>query len=224
MGREICFFCRRGPNWLNTHNTIETISSYEVDTVHVNNVNNKGAWKAGVGYYALDALLFQRTYINHLLFEINVYQITGTIVGDVEQYQLPQFTNYSYYAPFTSTRLMFDFKPYLTTYKCFSPYFILGIGSAWNSISYTENIIGTGVSANSNLVLGRHTITQLAGDLGIGLSISIAKKLHITAEYVYGFMGDASPTFSSSNNAFLQIGPNFMIQTQSALFGLNLTL
>ncbi|MFN7097594.1 MAG: hypothetical protein ACK4PR_08560, partial [Gammaproteobacteria bacterium] len=178
--KNIEFSAEVGPNWLQTNNTTDTISRYETDNVLVNNINNQIAWKVGAGYYLFDNALSSRKYFNHLLFEINVYQISGDIKGDVEQFQLPQFNNYSYHAPFTSTRLMFDLKPYLFTYKRISPYLILGIGPAWNQISYTEKIIGTDVLPNSNLVLNSHTATQFAENVGIGVSIQVSQQLSLT--------------------------------------------
>ena len=213
-----------GPNWLNSANTTETISPYEIDNVLVHNISNNGTWKVGIGYYMPDEFLSQRAYLNHFLFEVNVYQISGTIKGDVWQYQPPAFNNYSYQTPFTSTRLMFDFKPYLFTYNHISPYLILGIGSAWDTLSYSETIVGTDVPANSNLVLGKQTTTQLAGNLGIGLIVPLTKHLNVTGEYLYGFMGNASPASTPANGVALQNSARFLFQTQSAYFGLSLRI
>lgn len=214
-----------GVNWFNTKNTSLEISPYEVDSdVAVNQVSNNGTWKVGVGYYLFEDMLAERAYLNHLLFEVNVYQITGSINGDVLQYQTTQFNNYSFNAPFTSTRLMFDFKPSLYSWQHVSLYPILGIGVTWNKLSYHETITGTDVIADSQLTLGAHTKTQVAGDVGVGVAAMLTEHLTGFAEYVYGFLGNSSPAGSSANGVPLMSAPSFSFQTQSLLFGLSLKL
>lgn len=78
--------------------------------------------------------------------------------------------------------------------------------------------------ANSNLILKNHTTTQLAKNLGAGLKLQLATHLNLTAEYVYGFMGNASPANKSTNNADVEHAARFTMQSQSLLFGLNITL
>jgi len=68
-------------------------------------------------------------YFNQLLLEMNVYQTSTTLNGSVWQYELPQFNNYNFSAPISSTRLMFDFKPNLFSWRKFSAYAILGVGA-----------------------------------------------------------------------------------------------
>src|SRR5690349_16523624 len=63
-----------GVNWYNVPNTHLVISPYETDSNRVNHVATDGAWKVGVGYYLFENLLQQQHYLNHLLFEVNVYQ------------------------------------------------------------------------------------------------------------------------------------------------------
>ena len=213
-----------GPNWLNTNNRTVVISQNETDNVNVNRINNNVTWKAGVGYYLFDDYLKQRTYLNHLLFEVNVYQISGKVKGDVWQYQLTEFSNYNYQSYFKSTRLMLDMKGFLFTYKSVSPYLILGIGPAWNRLNYDENITGTGVPSNSNLRLGGYTTTRLAGDFGVGFNIPLTQQLSMTGEYIYALLGHAHPANVSSNGAELLRGPNFSFQTQSLLFGFNVRM
>lgn len=213
-----------GPNWLSTNNTTATISSYETDSVRVNSMTNNAAWKVGVGYDVFEDVLSPRAYLNRLLVELNLYHVSGSIKGDVWQYQLSQFNNYSYRAPFKSTRLMLDFKPYLRTYKNISPYFIAGIGVARNTLSYAESSTSADVSSNSALNLGNSNTTALAADLGVGVSIHATHYMDITGEYIYGFLGHASPSNTSSNNVLLQKSPCFLLRTQSVLLGLRFNL
>jgi opacity protein-like surface antigen len=211
-----------GPNWFKTKDTNLVISPFETDSNLVDSLSNKGTWKVGIGYYFFDNELNTRSYLNHLLLELNVYQASGTLKGYVWQYQLPEFNNYTFRAPFTSTRLMFDFKPYLFTWNRLSSYLILGIGPTWNTISYQERVIATDIDPLSNLVLSKYTSTQLAGDVGVGLSLNLTQRLSVTTEYIYGFLGRASPENNPINGVRLSDSPRFSFQTQTLLFGLSL--
>lgn len=221
---NIQFSAAGGANWYNVSNTSLVISPFETDSTRVNSISTNGAWKAGVGYYLLEDTLSQRAYLNHLLLEANVYQTYTTLSGNVWQFQLPEFNNYSFRAPITSTRLMLDVKPSLFTWSRVSPYAILGVGATWNSVSYHETIKAPDVSPDSALSLSNNTTRQVAWDVGAGLSVSITDYLSATAEYIYTFLGHGSPANRPGNNIRLAAAPSFSLQTQSLLFGLSLRL
>jgi len=199
-----------GVNWLNTENTHLDITPYETDSLHVNNTSVDGAWKAGIGYYL---------FANHLLVELNVYGASNTVDGNVWQYELPQFSNYTFSAPISSTRLMLDFKPNLMTWNKLTPYLILGVGATWNTASYKEEA-NAGIDASSARSLSDNTQAQLAWDVGAGLSYALTERLSVTGEYVYAFLGEATP----QSNDTVMAAPNFSYQIQSLLFGLSFRL
>ena len=114
-------------------NTHLVVSPYESDTNQINKISTNGAWKVGVGYYLFENTLQHQHYLNHLLVEANVYQTFTTLNGSVWQFGLPEFNNYNFKTPVTSTRLMFDVKPTLFSYYRVSPYAILGVGATWNT-------------------------------------------------------------------------------------------
>ena len=211
-----------GPNWFNTHNTHLIISPYETDSNNqITNISNNGAWKVGVGYY-FDNQWSQYPFLNSVLFEVNVYGISATVHGSVDQYELAQFNNYSFAAQTNSTRVMFDFKSNLYTWRQTSFYPILGVGTTWDTTSYKETAIQTDISQDSALILGNHTNSQIAWDVGVGINIAYFQYLHITAEYVYAFLGYGSAAQSSANDVLLSTPPSFSYQTQSLLFGISL--
>lgn len=197
-----------GANWLNTKNTHIKISSFETDSDRVTSTTVEGAWRVGIGY---------SFFRKHVLMELNVYGVSNTAKGDVWQYELPQFNNYTFNAPISSTRLMLDFKPRLITWNKFSPYLILGTGVTWNTMSYKDEA-NPGIDPDGTRSLSDETTTQLAWDLGAGLSYGVTKRLNISAEYVYAFLGDVSP---QKNSSVIE-APNFSYQIQSLLFGLSL--
>jgi len=114
---------------------------------------------------------------------------------------------------------MLDFKPNIITWKKLTPYVILGVGATWNEASY-EEVANPGINPKGALSLSDNTGAQLAWDLGAGLSYGLTDRLSLTAEYVYAFLGEATP----DDNASIANAPNFSYQIQSLLFGLSLRM
>lgn len=210
-----------GVDWYTISDTHLIISPFETDKNKVDDPSAKGTWKIGVGYYLFDECLRRRDYLNHLLLELNLYQTFASVTGDVLQYELPQFNNYDFDAPVTSTRLMFDFKPSLFTWKNMMPYPILGVGVSWNSVSYHEKPGESDIDPMSRLILSKHTIAQFAWEAGVGFNGVLSDRLSITAEYIYAFLGKGSPADDPANAVRLSSVPDFSLKAQSLLLGLN---
>lgn len=210
-----------GPNWTHANNTNLVVSPYETDSVRTNSVSNSALWKVGIGYHPFEKKLKKRQFINDLLLELNLYRSTATVRGNVWQYQLPQFNNYSFRAPLTSTRLMLDVKPSLFKWHKISLYPILGIGVGMNDMSYHESVTGIGVDPNSAESLSRKTNTNFVYDLGVGVRVMLTTHLIASLEYLYTDLGKVSPNGSPANNVALTSAPSFTMYSQAILFGLN---
>ena len=152
---------------------------------------------------------------------MDIDQSAATVRGNVWQYQLPQFNNYSFRAPVTSTRLMIDAKPSLFTWHQISPYPILGIGLGINEISYQENVTGIGVAPNSAHSLSSKYNSNFVYDLGVGARLSLTANISASLEYLYTNLGKMSPSGTPTNNVALTSAPRFTIYNQAILFGLN---
>lgn len=211
-----------GVDWYTISDTHLIISPFETDKNKVDDPSAKGTWKIGVGYYLFDESLRRRDYLNHLLLELNLYQTFASVTGDVLQYELLQFNNYNFDAPVTSTRLMFDFKPSLFTWKNMTPYPILGMGVTWNSISYHEKPEESNIDRMSRLILSKHTMAQFAWEVGVGVNVVLNEYLSISGEYIYAFLGKGFPANDPANGVRLVTAPSFSLQNQSLLFGINI--
>ncbi|MFI4919154.1 MAG: outer membrane protein [Legionellales bacterium] len=216
-----------GVAWYQVADADLVISPFETDRNTVNHISMNGAWKAGLGYYLFKDRGFTsevQQYLNHFLLEVNAYQTKTTLTGSVWQFDIPAFNNYSFSAPITSTRLMFDFKPNLFTWWRVSSYALLGVGATWNTVSYNETVTGAGVSPASALSFSNNTTTQVAWDVGAGLRVAITDNLSATAEYVYAFLGHGAPANGLTNDGNLTTAPRFSLQAQSLLLGFSLKL
>jgi opacity protein-like surface antigen len=219
--KNLEFSAAVGPNWAHTPSTYLVVSPFETDSVLKNNISNSATWKLGVGYHFFADQLQQRSFFNDFLVELNFYQSWATINGNVWQYQLPQFNNFTFKAPLTSYRLMLDVKPGLFTVSRISLYPILGIGNSWNDIAYNETVTGTGVPAGSNYLLGRSTNTNFAYDLGVGLRADITEHISASLEYLYSNLGNISPSSTSKNSNAIISAPTFDVYNQSLLLGIS---
>lgn len=208
-----------GPNWLNTNDTEVVISSFETDEVLVNQIANSPLWKVGVGYPIFENNPEKNHFLKRLLLELNLYHTHGTFKGDVWQFELPEFNNYGFQAPFTSTRLMLDLKPVLLTYREFSTYIIVGIGVTSNTLEYKETVTEIGVDPNSALSLEKERQYKFAYEAGLGLRAAITQHLNASLEYLYASLGNNSPSDNSGGVQMAEV-PTFKIRSQSGLFGL----
>lgn len=210
-----------GPSWYNTSNTHMVISSFETDKNIVTQTTVHGSWKVGLNYSLFEEGLKQNKYFNEVLFGLNVYQTSTSIYGKTWQYELPQFNNYNFKAPVTSTRLMLDLRPSFFTWRATTSYAILGVGVTWNDVSYSETTTATNINQNTALSLNTNTTSQAAFDLGLGCKMPLTPYLNVGIEYLYAFLGHGN-SMNKSNSVRLATAPSFSLQNQSLLFGLNI--
>lgn len=206
-----------GPNWMRTQRSSDVVvSPFETDSAKISQTNNNESWMLGMGYRFYDD-----QNVSRLLCALNLYQIKGTLEGNVWQFGLPEFNNERFNVAFNSTRLMFDFKPNLFTWQRISPYFIVGVGAAWNSMSYNETPNEIDAFADAHLHLDRHALLQPVGEFGAGFGLLLTEHLSANVDYVYGFLGQALSAKQAKNGLLLIEAPHFSFQTQSLLFGLS---
>lgn len=197
-----------GFNWLTTASTTTVISATDTESNHVTNTPRSSMWNIGLGWNP----------INYALLEANYYSTTNAhINGVVWDYGNPLFNNYSFSAPITSSRLMFDVKPMLT-YAWLSPYAILGIGNSWNNTSYYESPADGG-----NLSLSSKVTQSLAYEFGGGFRIAIVDNFSIQIEYLWASLGHATPSNNAGSVPMIS-PPKFALSNQSILAGLSITI
>lgn len=211
-----------GVNWIQSiRSPYLPISAYEEDYLRVNNTPTEALWKVGVAISPSIENL-RLPYIKRLVLEANVYYTHAALKGTVWEYSLPQFANFTFKAPFSSTRLMLDAKPYLYDFHNYSLYAILGVGAAWNSMGYYEQVVGAGVDPTSRLNLHRNTTTNIAYDVGVGIRKPLFKQLDVFVEYLYSYFGEAVPSRNQIEGSVALVAPPaFKLNSQGILLGIN---
>lgn len=209
-----------GVSGLHTYDTHLVISSSETDSNLVTKVTKNAAWKFGLGFYLWRQSFFKNHFLPRLLLEMNIYHNANRIKGDVLQYQFEEFNNYFFTAPQYSTRFMLDLKPILATFHGLSPYLILGVGGAWNTLGYYEQA-KEGIDPTSVLILPNRTQRSFAGDLGVGARYALSPRISATFDYVFSSLKNTSPSATPVTDVNLLAPPIFSNHIYSLLFGLN---
>ncbi len=203
------YFCAFGGiDWPYANDTKTIISPIDTAINHVSTVTSGAQWGAGISWHIS----------SYLWLQTNFYKINATLGGAVWDFSNPNFDDYTFSAPFTSSRLMLDVKPIFFTHSRVSFYGIAGLGGAWNSLSYTE------VPTDSGAVrLSEKSSRSFSYEFGAGISRHIIDNMNLQVEYLWSALGSASP----GNNLVLApiLKPaQFTLRAQSVLFGLSLVL
>lgn len=211
-----------GPSWYHANNGYLTSSDGEIDTAFINNASKTGIYRAGIGYHPFSTTLSQRTFLNDLLIQLNIYHSSSTIKGQTAAFGDPVNNNdWTFRAPLSSMQLILNLKPTLFTFHGISPYLISGVGVAWNRISYYENP-AISDAAPYSLNLAGKTNRNLVYETGFGIQETITKNLSASIEYINEHLGRVAPSTNSTvNSTSIVSAPNFPLTNQSVLLGLN---
>jgi opacity protein-like surface antigen len=118
------------------------------------------------------------------------YSMNGKVSGNINQYNLGQFRNYSYSYKFNRQTLLGMFKLDIYKYNCFMPFVLVGAGMSYNKGSnYVEqplaNVtprISPGYSSNSTY--------NFSYIVGAGIDYAFRDDIWATLEYNYGDFGN----------------------------------
>lgn len=159
-------------------------SNYDHYSIH--DLDN-GNLQLDIGYRFVDRQCSYFPYI-HAFLQYRSY-INNDIKGTIEQFSLPEFTNYHYKMAYTADLLTINGKFDIVDYKHFMPYLLIGGGVVFNSVyDYTEeptaNVtprVSPGYRTNRN--------TQLALVLGTGIDYNVTENAWISLGYEHVFQG-----------------------------------
>ena len=148
------------------------------------------------------------------------YFLASQVNGEVIQYSLPQFTNYTYQWQAASNLILANAKLNFIDYRGFSPYINAGVGAVFNiNEVYSETPLA-GVTPRLSPDYGSNAGSQFAYILGAGIDYQLTPQFIISAEYQYSNLGNLSS--SSGSNGWTSQSLNFGLN-QSNAFLLGLT-
>jgi len=147
------------------------------------------------------------------------YFFASSVNGQVIQFSLPEFTNYSYQWQMGSNLILANGKLNFINYKRFSPYFSAGVGAVVNSNQeYTESAYPDVTARNSPDFQGNSN-GQFAYTLGTGIDYRFSPELLLNAGYQYSNLGSLGTGYgiNSWSSQSLNLG---RYQSNAFLLGL----
>lgn len=111
---------------------------------------------------------------------------------------------------------MLDVKPQLFTYQDYSAFATFGMGMAWNRLSYVETP-NDPEFAISSITLPSFSSLNFACDLGAGFTKQLSKHFWVSAEYLFTFLGAATPGIVSQTAQTVSAPPSFNPYSQTLL-------
>jgi opacity protein-like surface antigen len=146
---------------------------------------------------------------------------TSTLSSDVEgnilQFSLPEFNNYSYKYSVQSQVLLETLKVDLYRYQNFMPFVSAGIGAAWNKVKDYDEHAFPGITARINPDFGPRSNASFAYSFAAGLDYIFSDYVWLSLQYHYSHLGHANTgrsgiynnekieTTLTSNNVMLSI-------------------
>lgn len=118
------------------------------------------------------------------------HQFDADINGNVQQYAVPDFTNYHYSMALSSDILAVIGKVGLFRYKCMVPYFSAGAGVVFNHVNnYNESLVYLGDFARVSPGYGNNDNTNFAYTAGAGIDFICSQNFLVSAAYEYWNLG-----------------------------------
>lgn len=171
----------------------------------------------GAAYHFLMSEAHKGNPLHDASIGLDFFYFKTTQKGEIWQFQLPAFNNFTYDLPVSSARLMANSE--LTFNHIGSrlfPFIQGGIGMASNRASYNDVPV-PGIGGNG-VVINADSQYQFVYALGGGVKILLNQKLNLSFRYVYSDLGNVS-TAQTSN--FTLLSPiKSTLSTQDFLVGL----
>lgn len=143
---------------------------------------------------------------------------SAPIDGQIIEYSLPEFTNYSYQWSTDSNLILANAKLNATHYKGFSPYFSLGVGAVLNHGSYSETAVA-GVTPRISPSYSSNSNARAAYTIAAGLDYQFRPELILSAGYQYSSIGSLNSGYGATtwSTHYLNFGS---YRSNAFLFGL----
>jgi len=190
------------------------------------NQSNSSAWTWGIGAgyrFKLPPMISTTYLLDSIEINADFYQLSHmTQTGDVLQFGLSEFDNYTYKLGLSNIRAMtdfdFDFHP---IGQIIIPFIEGGIGAARTKISYSSSPISP--VPGPGLQLDDQTDWSFAYQVGGGFKWLAKPQLELSIRYLYVNMGTIDSA-TESNSASLSQPLKIDMSTQNILLGLTYLL
>lgn len=155
---------------------------YNVDYYSTNNTNPTANFAIEAGYRWLRNQKFIPAYAISFRYQ---HSLEADIGGQITQYSLPEFTNYSYRWNISSNIFLVMAKMNLLEWHHLLPYLSGGIGMAFNRASGFKETAFANVTPRVSPGFGSNTRSQLAYNLGAGMDWQVHPKVIFSLDYEF---------------------------------------
>ncbi len=185
------------------------------------NQSDAGAFSWGVDAlyrFKLNGLLGSSGFIDSFAVGVNFAQITNfQQTGNVLQFGMPEFENYTYVLKLNNSRIMADmdvnFNPVA---RLIIPFVVGGVGAAQTTVSY--NSVPIAPVESSNFTLSDETSWRFAYQAGAGIKYEVTPNVALSLRYLYANMGKVNSA-TVGNTALLDSPLMVNMSTHNALLG-----
>lgn len=197
----------------------------EIDTLARNHSQDTDfTWGVGAAYrFLAPELPMKSDLIHDVTLGLDYFYFQSNQMGSVWQFQQPEYDNYAYTMPLTSSRLTANTEWTLKPIHAFlMPFVEGGIGFAYNTLSYSDTPLAPIVDGQQQI--GKHGQYQFAYTLGAGVKAMIpkVKNTEISFRYLYANLGNAA---TSTHGAIPLSGPvTASLSTQAWVLGVTYLL
>lgn len=207
----------------NNHYIASGVDGWPHDRYHNNSVDTAALLAVETGYQWIHEeswLPFYQVGLNY------TYEVPTKVQGKVEQYGLPEFTNYHYQYKIQSQTLLAIFKVDLYRWCNFMPFLSAGAGIAINNASnYAEKPL-LDVLPRVNPGFNGETNTHFSYAFGAGFDYILSQNFWLSLKYEYAYQGHAQtstganiPMLTATNYANDRLETK--LSSNSVLFSLN---
>ncbi len=183
------------PNSTSVSNGSDATPPYDQDYYSIKNFSAQN-FQAVIGYRWYQARKYIPNYSVYLQYR---HYVSATIRGDIEQYSLPEFENYSYLMRYEADLYTLTGKLDLFEFKKIMPYVSAGVGVITNHLNgYSEAPIPP-VTERTNPNFGSSTSNALAATIGLGIDYQITKTILATLGYEHVFQGNIKTNYGADS-------------------------
>lgn len=195
-----------GATFINVDNNhyVSPGGGWPVDRYHNNSVDATGLLALNGGYqWALNSAWLPY----YSLAASYTYGFPAKVKGNVEQYSLPEFTNYNYQYKIQTQTFLAQIKADLYQWRGLMPFLLAGAGVSLNNASnYAEQAV-PGVTPRINPAFTGQTNTYFSYVFGAGLDYILQKNIWVNLTYQYSNLGKAQT--GPGTNASMLTGMNY---------------
>lgn len=117
------------------------------------------------------------------------YLLNSKAGGTIQQYSLPEFTNYHYQRELSSNVALVTAKLNIFQYAMVSPWINTGIGAAFNRSGHYQESALANVTPRISPNFATHTTSQFAWNVGVGVDVIMSARWFVSVGFDWQDLG-----------------------------------